>query len=403
MSLFLLSIHGQDRSGITKSVTAELSNFDTEVLDIGQAVIHDQLALSLLVRIDLAAERAIEAVKGRLAPLGLKCRATAVSTEEYEEWVSQEKSDRFVLTLLARRIQAGYLAKLTNLLSEKGLNIRSMSRLSGRLSVTHPPEAPRGCVEFSLVGQEVDEASVRAGLIQLAGENDFDVAFQRDDMFRRNRRLVVFDMDSTLIQTEVIDELAKEAGSGEKVAAITEQAMRGELDFTQSFKERVSTLKGLPESVLQKIAQRLPVTEGAERLIKTLKQIGYRTAVVSGGFEYFGNYLKDKLGLDYVFANELHIRDGGVTGEVHSRVIDGNRKAEIVKELAEKLSIRLEQVIVVGDGANDVPMMSIAGLGIAFRAKPMVREKADQSIRTLGLDAILYLMGIRDREARIYT
>ena len=205
-------------------------------------------------------------------------------------------------------------------------------------------------------------------------------------------------MDSTLIEAEVIDQLAAAAGVGEQVAAITERAMQGELDFIQSFTERVALLEGLSGDVLEGIAQRLPITEGAERLIRNLRALGYKTAILSGGFNYFGRYLQDKLGIDYVFANELEMENGRVTGRVTGRVVDGARKAELLRELAEKEGIRLEQTIAVGDGANDLPMLSIAGLGIAFRAKPLVRKSAKNAISTLGLDGILYLLGYRDRD-----
>jgi len=225
-----------------------------------------------------------------------------------------------------------------------------------------------------------------------------DIAFQRDDKYRRTRRLVAFDMDSTLIEAEVIDELAAAAGVGEQVAEITERAMQGELDFNQSFEQRVALLKGLNGDVLQGIAERLPVTEGAERLIGNLNALGYKTAILSGGFNYFGRYLQDKLGIDYVYANELEMEDGIVTGRVTGKVVNGERKAELLRELAEQEGISLEQTIAVGDGANDLPMLSIAGLGIAFRAKPLVRENAKNAISTLGLDGILYLLGYRDRD-----
>ena len=225
-----------------------------------------------------------------------------------------------------------------------------------------------------------------------------DIAFQVDNMYRRNRRLVCFDMDSTLIQAEVIDELARKAGVYDQVSAITESAMRGEIDFKESFEQRISLLKGLDVSVMKEIADNLPLSEGAERLFKTLKKYGYKTAILSGGFNYFGNHLKSKLAIDYVFANELEIADGKLTGRHVGDIVDGAKKAELLKLLAFKEDLHLEQVIAVGDGSNDLPMIRLAGLGIAFHAKPKVKASARHAISEIGLDAILYLMGFRDRE-----
>jgi phosphoserine phosphatase len=259
------------------------------------------------------------------------------------------------------------------------------------------PALSKACVEFTVRGELSDSSAFRSNLLEVAGALDVDLAFQEDNMYRRNRRLVAFDMDSTLIEAEVIDELAIEAGVGEQVSAITERAMRGELDFSESFRARVALLKGLEEQALEQVAGRLKITEGAEHLISTLHTLGYKTAILSGGFTYFARHLQARLGIDYVYANELDILDGRVTGEVTGAIVDGVRKAELLRELASDEGVDLEQVIAVGDGANDLPMLSIAGLGIAFRAKPLVQQSAEQSISTLGLDAILYLLGFSDK------
>jgi phosphoserine phosphatase len=298
---------------------------------------------------------------------------------------------------LARKVTARQISQVTGVVSDHKLNIDSISRLSGRIPLGELPALSKACVEFSVRGELADVGAFRRELLEIAGALDVDLAFQEDNMYRRNRRLVAFDMDSTLIEAEVIDELAKAAGVGDQVIAITEAAMRGELDFSESFQARVALLKGLDSSVLARIAQDLKITEGAENLIATLRTLGYKTAILSGGFTYFAEYLQEKLGIDYIYANELDIVDGAVSGIVKGTVVDGARKAQLLRELAEEQGIDLQQVIAVGDGANDLPMLSIAGLGIAFRAKPLVKKSAEQSISTLGLDAILYLLGISDR------
>jgi phosphoserine phosphatase len=326
-------------------------------------------------------------------------RFEPVTLEEYQSWVGAQGKSRHIITLLARRISAEHIAKVTEVAARYDLNIDNISRLSGRVSIDAvEEESSKACVEFSVRDMSADEAEVRATLLALASELGVDIAFQRDDIYRRNRRLVVFDMDSTLIEAEVIDELAKEAGVGDQVSEITEAAMRGEIDFNESFKRRVALLEGLDESVLEGIAQRLKMTEGAEQLMSQLKRTGYKTAILSGGFTYFAKFLQKRLGFDYIHANELDIQDGKVTGKVVGTVVNGERKAELLREIAAKEGVSLEQTIAVGDGANDLPMLSIAGLGIAFRAKPLVRENAKQSISTLGLDGILYLIGFRDRD-----
>ncbi len=400
--ILLVSIAGPDRPGISASLTEALAAHKVSVLDVSQAVIHDQLTLGLVIETGGEQDSAIlmRAVLFKAHALGLQARFTPISADSYHQWVSGHGKARYIFTVLARKITAEHLAAMTKLIAEQGLNIDGLQRLSGRVALEGESGEmqAKACVEFSVRGQPKSSDAIRAELLRLAGEHGIDIAFQRDNAFRRNRRLVCFDMDSTLIEHEVIDELAMAAGVGEQVAAITERAMLGELDFTQSFEARVALLKGLDANVLESIAQSLKLTEGAEHLMHTLKALGYKTAILSGGFNYFGEFLQRKLGIDYVFANQLEIEDGKVTGRVTGQVVDGARKAELLKMIAEKEGVNLEQVIAVGDGANDLPMLSIAGLGIAFRAKPLVRANAKQAISTLGLDGILYLLGVRDRD-----
>jgi phosphoserine phosphatase len=397
--ILLINIAGDDRPGLTSSVTAILADYRVNILDIGQAVIHDTLSLGLLVELvgDAVSSSIIKEILFRTHELNLQARFTPIAVDDYKQWVSGQGKPRHIITLLARRISAEHIAKVTAIVSHYGLNIDRIDRLSGRINLDDNGNRNKSSVELSVRGAVNNVGEMRQQFMQLASELDIDIAYQEDSIFRRVRRLVCFDMDSTLIEAEVIDELAKAAGVGAQVAEITERAMRGELDFTQSFSERVALLKGLDEKVLSEIAQNLRLTEGAETLVSTLKRLGYKTAILSGGFNYFGRYLQNKLGIDYVYANELEIVDGKVTGNVVGTVVDGKRKADLLKELAVKEGITLEQVIAVGDGANDLPMLSIAGLGIAFRAKPIVKESAKQSISTLGLDGILYLLGLSDR------
>ena len=401
--ILLINVYGEDKPGVTSAVTNLLSNFDVTVLDIGQAVIHNQLNLGLLAAVPTQAnlDSLMSQVQVCTTDLNMRVKFLPISDQHYQQWVEQQGKPRHIVTLLARKIEAQHLAALTAVVSSYQLNIDKMVRLSGRINLHETDQLGRACVEFSVRGEASDPQAFKKSLLELAHQYDIDIAFQEDNIFRRNRRLVVFDMDSTLIDAEVIDELAIEAGVGQQVAEITEAAMQGKLDFKQSFEQRLALLEGLDASVLPKIAQRLQLNEGAEHLISTLKKLGYKTAIVSGGFSFFGEYLQEILGVDYVYANQLDIENGKVTGRVKGDIIDGQRKADLLRELAERDGLMLEQVIAVGDGANDLPMLDIAGLGIAFRAKPLVEASAKQAISSLGLDGILYLLGYSDKDTGI--
>lgn len=400
--IILIQVSGNDRPGLTAAFAAVLAQYKLNILDMGQAVIHDTLSLGILVEVPPTAESAplLKDILFTAHKLDVNVQFEPIDVPRYEAWVENQGKDRYIITMLARKITSQHLADVTAAVANNNLNIESINRLSGRVRLTdeEPNKDSRACIEISVRGEPSNTAELRAFFLDIAHRRDIDIAFQKDSAFRRNRQLVVFDMDSTLIQSEVIDELAKEAGVGDQVSAITESAMRGDIDFDESFRQRVALLKGLDEDALERVLQRIELSEGAERLINTLKALGYRTAILSGGFSWFGNYLKRRLGIDYVYANELEIEDGYVTGRVVGQIVNGERKAELLQQIAKEEGISLEQVIAVGDGANDLPMLGVAGLGIAFRAKPLVKESAKQAITTLGLDGILYLIGVRDRD-----
>ena len=398
--ILLISISGADKPGITEAVSEVLMCHKCDILDISQSVIHDNLNLGLLARTPIACE--LDYIKSEILPsidaFAVKVRFQEISEKSYSHWVEQQGKPRHIVTLLSRRVTAEHIAKVSAVTVKHQLNIDKITRLSGRVPLDRMENSIRSCVELSLRGVPSQLDKFRSSLLEMSSEMEVDIAYQEDNIFRRNRRLVVFDMDSTLIDSEVIDELAKETEAGDKVSEITAAAMRGDIDFKESFGQRLRFLEGLDESILEKVFHRLNLTEGAEDLMSTLKLLGYKTAILSGGFDYFASRIQKKLGIDYVYANKLEILDGKVTGNISGTIVDGERKAILLQEIADGENVCLEQVIAVGDGANDLPMLSIAGLGIAFRAKPLVKATAKQSISKVGLDGILYLMGISDRE-----
>jgi len=403
--VILISVSGEDKPGLTSKITGILASYNLSILDIGQAVIHNHLSLGFLIGVPESQDTApvLKDLLFLAHELNVQMHFSPIEPARYSAWVAEQGKPRYIITILARQIEARHVSRVAAIVAGHGFNIDKISRLSGRMPLASGDEPRKACVELSLRGDCDDEAQIRSELFQLTQEMNVDISFQEDNIFRRNRRLVCFDMDSTLIESEVIDELARRAGVYDKVAAITERAMLGELDFDQSLKERVSLLKGLPETVLSEVAVSLKLTEGAEKLITSLRGLRLKTAIISGGFTYFGNYLKERLGIDYVYSNELEIVDGHLTGQVTGEIVNARRKAELLRATAEREGIRLEQVIAVGDGANDLPMLSTAGLGIAFRAKPIVRESAEHAISNLGLDSILYLIGFRDRDTGIFS
>ena len=400
-NIVLLNISGEDRIGLSADFYATIEKIDVRILDIGQSVIHDQVSQGMMLQLPTDQDPVLlkKQLIAQADALGLSAKIRDVGQDAYANWVTQQGSDRYTLTLLTREVSAEEIAKVTQVTAEQGLNIHDIVRLSGRVPLNRPvTNEVKSCIEFSMHGVPKNDTEMRASFLKIASKLDVDIAVQRDDAYRRNRRLVCFDMDSTLIKAEVIDELAKHAGVGKQVAAITERAMQGEIDFKESFSQRMALLKGLSEDVLKKTAENLPMMEGADCLIRNLKAYGYKTAIISGGFSYFGRFLQNRLGIDHVYANTLEIEQGKLTGRAIQPVVDAQRKALLLKKIAKDEGLDPRQTIAIGDGANDLLMLSEAGLGIAFRAKPLVRESAKQSVSTHGLDSILYLLGFKDQD-----
>lgn len=398
IELILVNISGTDRPGVTASLSSILSRYNAQILDIGQADIHHTLSLGILFKTtsDVSGE-ILKDLLFKAYELNVNIRFNPIAIDEYEKWVSLQGKNRWIITILGRKLTARHIALVTDEIAAQGLNIDGIQRLTGRMPLNDSDEPrSKACVEFSVRGTPTNYRDMQNRFMQISSDEDFDISLQEDTLYRRCRRLICFDMDSTLIETEVIDELADRAGVGDKVREITERAMRGEIDFCESFRERVALLKGLDESVMREIAENLPVTEGVGRMMEVLKRAGFKTAILSGGFTYFGNYLKQKFGFDYVYANELEIVDGKLTGRYLGDIVDGKRKAELLRLIAQVENVNIAQTIAVGDGANDLPMLATAGLGIAFHAKPKVKATAEQSISTIGLDGILYFIGFKD-------
>ena len=395
--IILININGADRPGVTAALTEILAKNNAVILDIGQADIHNHLSLGILFQStegnsgDILKELLFKSYE-----LDVNIRFNPITEQEYSKWVGMQGKNRYIITILSRKLTAKQIAGVSRIVAEQDMNIDDIKRLTGRIPLDENARTPKASVEFSVRGTPKNKECMKAEFMKLSTELEMDISFQEDSMYRRMRRLICFDMDSTLIETEVIDEVAIRAGVVDQVKAITEAAMRGEIDFCESFRQRCALLKGLDVSVMQEIAENLPITEGVDRLMRILKKVGFKIAILSGGFTYFGNFLKQKYNIDYVYANELEIENGKLTGNHVGDIVDGKRKAELLRLIAQVENVDIRQTVAVGDGANDLPMISIAGLGIAFHAKPKVKATAKQSISTIGLDGILYFLGYKD-------
>lgn len=381
----LFTVTGKDHPDAVTRLTGLLARLGAALLDLEQVVIQGRLTLAM--QVDPApGPEGIAQLCAETDALGLHLEVAPLDAGV----ASPAPGERHVVTVIGPSIGAAELHQVTGVLAQHGASLRRIGRLSsGGLQAMD--------LHLSLPAGASAEPLQRA-LLVLSTAAGFDVALQPEGLFRRAKRLVVMDMDSTLIRIEVIDELARAAGVTEEVAEITHRAMSGEMDYDESLRQRLALLRGLEISVLERIADELPLTEGAETLVRVLKRLGYRLAVLSGGFTIAAEKLKARLGLDYAFSNRLEIEEGKLTGRVLGPIVNAGRKAELLETIARKEGIPLAQVIAVGDGANDLHMLELAGLGIAFRAKPRLREAADTSLSASGLDAILFLLGLTAEE-----
>ncbi len=383
----LVTVTGPDRTGVTATLTGILSQQGATLHDIEQVVVQGQLTLCLLIGVpetrDVLKELLFTAKQLDMELDFKPVPADAAPAPEPE-------GRRYVITAIGPTLGAPHLHAIATALAAEGANIEKIGRLS---------ENTLASVEIhALLPPDRDSEVLKRTLLNVATSTGFDVSLQPESLYRRSKRLVVLDMDSTLIRIEVIDELARAAGVGPEVARITERAMQGEMDYDESLRQRVALLAGLDVKVLDQIAADLPLTEGAETMVRVLKRLGYKIAVISGGFSRAAEALKRRLGVDYAYSNNLEVAGGKLTGRVVGPIVNGQRKAELLETIAQAEGVLLDQVIAVGDGANDALMLERAGLGIAFHAKAKLREHADTSISGAGLDAILYLLGLSARE-----
>lgn len=390
MESILINVTGKDSPGITAELMGVLGRAGAHMLDVQQVVVGQMLSLSLQVKLDEESKPVLKELLFKAHEMGVHLDFQMLQTSQ-----SVKKSgdfESYALTLLAQELHPSALHEVTHLLAQSGWNIEKIARLNELL------EEPLSCLELVVSAPAKSLPDVEQRLVKLASKLGIDIALQQEGMLRRSKRLVVLDMDSTLIQQEIIDELAGLHGVKDKVSEITHRAMNGELNFEESLRARVSLLKGAPESVFTDVLEHIELTEGARRFTAILKLLGYRLAVISGGFSRVVEPIARELGLDYNFANRLEVIDGKLTGGLVGPIVGPQRKADLVESLAQQEGISLNQVIAIGDGANDLPMLALAGLGIAFNAKPAVQKEASTAINQKSLLSILHLLGIQGEE-----
>lgn len=383
----LVTVSGRDAPGITAQLMSTLALSQLKIEDMGQTVLHGLLSLSFVLKVNAADQNPIKDLLFKAHELGMKLDFQVLTTSS-----QSERPFHYAVTLLAHQISCEALEAVTSYVAKQNANIETIKRLS---------ETDFSCVEMGISSKEqIDQAKFRKDLLTIANQKGVDIGFQKEGLFRKTKRLVALDMDSTLIQSEVIDEFARERGVYEKVADITREAMKGNLVFDESLRRRVALIEGLTQEQVDNVFRRTELTPGVEELIRVLKKLGYKIALLSGGFTCIADRLRDKLGIDYIYANQLEFVDGRATGKVIPPIVNAQRKADLLDVIAQREQILLEQVIAIGDGANDLPMLEKAGLGIAFNAKPLVREKADLSLNQKNLRSIFYLLGLSARDVQ---
>lgn len=388
----LITASGTDKPGITATLMNILARSRAKISDMGQSVTQGLLSLSITLSLDESSSTPqTQLLKDLL--FEAKSLDIEIDFQIVDEHIVNhvQVGDTYILNCVGTDdLKAEFIYDVSKALYDFNVNIERIDNLSAR-----------GFKSLEILAlfpgkqDKIDILEVKRTLYLISHNYRVDIALIKDNVYRRNKRLICFDMDSTLIQTEVIDEMAQVMGVGKEVKSITKKAMDGEIDFNESLTKRVASLKGLTLKQMEEIAHSLPLTDGVEEFIDTVKSIGYKIAILSGGFSFFANYLKDKLELDYVFANKLEVKDKALTGRIIGEIVDGEKKAEHLIELAEKEGIVAEQVVAIGDGANDLMMLSKAGLGIAFQAKEIVRKKAETHINFGPMSNVLYFLGLQ--------